>query len=201
MDTKKHIINRSIELFTRSGIRLVTMDQIAANAGISKRTIYEIFKDKNDLLEKCIEELSKVHRAELQEILDKSENVIEALFRIGQHGEKKRSSISPLFFEDLDKLYPEIRKRLIKITLSGKDTITFRILKTGIRDGVFRKEINIEIVDVFIHEMMKICSRNELFPENSTTQEIIKSIVVPFFRGISTAKGNELLDKHLQEIF
>ena len=190
-----------MEMFTRSGIRLVTMDQIASNAGISKRTIYELFKDKNDLLEQCIKEISESHQIDLQQILDKSENVIEALFKIGQHAEKKRTSINPLFFEDLDKLYPEIKEKLTKSTRTDKDSITFKILKTGIQEDIFRKEINIEVVDVFIHEMMKICNRNELFSENINTQVIIKSIVVPFFRGISTKKGNELLDKYLQEIF
>ncbi len=196
MDSREHIINRSIDLFTKSGIRSVTMDQIASYAGISKRTIYEIFKDKNDLLEQCIEEIIKISQIELQQILDKSENSIEALFQIGQHGEKKRSSLNPLFFEDIDKLYPEIKKKFIKRTYPGKDSISFKILNTGIDEGIFRKEMNIEIVDIFIHEIMKICNNAELFPDNTNTLEIVENIVLPFFRGISTTKGKELLDKH-----
>ncbi len=196
MELREHIINRSIDLFTKSGIRLVTMDQIASYAGISKRTIYEIFKDKNDLLEQCIEEIVEINQIELQQILDKSENTIEALFQIGRHGEKKRSSLNPLFFEDIDKLYPEIKKKFIKRTNPGKDSISIKILKTGISEGIFRKEMNLEIVDIFIHEMMKICNNSELFPDNTNTLEIVENIVLSFFRGISTTKGKELLDQH-----
>ena len=78
METRDRIISKSIELFVRFGIRYVTMDQIAAELGISKRTIYELFKDKDDLLLQCIEEMGKRNNRELHDIVVKSENVIEA---------------------------------------------------------------------------------------------------------------------------
>ena len=55
MEAKERVIAKSIDLFTKSGIRLVTMDQIASAVGMSKRTIYELFKDKDKLLFQCIE--------------------------------------------------------------------------------------------------------------------------------------------------
>ncbi len=196
METKERIIIRSIELFTKSGIRYVTMDQIAGEAGTSKRTLYEIFRDKDDLLQQCIEKMAERNEAEMEQIIGASNNTIEALYLIGQHAEKKKSSVNHLFFEDIEKLYPDLRKLFIKKGRSGEYPISYRILKKGIDEGIFRKEINLEIVDIFVHEMMKICHNSQLFPENIETPEIVKNIVIPYFIGISTVRGRELLDKH-----
>lgn len=196
METRDRIISKSIELFVRFGIRYVTMDQIAAELGISKRTIYELFKDKDDLLLQCIEEMGKRNNRELHDIVVKSENVIEALYMIGQHGEKKKAAINPLFFDDIGKLYPHLLKIFIKKQGPGHESVSYTILKKGTHQGIFRKELNLDIVDVFIHEMMKICHDISIFPEDSNSSGIIKNIVIPYFRGISTDKGKELIEKH-----
>ena len=172
------------------------MDQIAASVGMSKRTIYEMFKDKDELLWQCIETMNRQHEKELHEIISHSENAIEAIYMIGQHGEKKKAGINRLFFEDFEKLYPQMRRLLIKRSEPGDESITYTILKRGIKEGIFRKGMNLVIVDIFIHEMMKISHSTDVFPENTNTGEIIENIVIPYFRGISTKKGLELIEKH-----
>jgi len=196
MEARERIIERSIELFTKLGIRFVTMDQIAGELGISKRTIYEIFKDKDDLLVQCLQEMGKLHNNELREIISKSENVIEALYHIAQHGERKRASANVLFFEDLEKLYPQILQNFKNRKGKEEESVTITILKKGIVEGIFREELNIKIVEVFIHEMMKICYKKDLFPGNFNDLTIIENIIIPYFKGISTRKGQELIDKH-----
>jgi AcrR family transcriptional regulator len=196
MEPKDRIILKSIELFTRAGIRQVTMDQIAGAAGMSKRTIYEMFKDKDELLWQCIETMNSQHEKELVEIISRSANAIEALYLIGQHGEKKKAAINRLFFEDFDKLYPKKRRLFIKRNEPGNESVTYTILNRGIDEGIFRKGMNLVVVDIFIHEMMKICHSIDVFPESSSAREIIENIVIPYFRGISTKKGLELIEKH-----
>jgi AcrR family transcriptional regulator len=195
MEARERIIERSIELFTKLGIRYVTMDQIAGELGMSKRTIYEIFRDKDDLLKHCIIEIAERNNNELKEIINNSNTIIEALFQIGQHGEKKRASLNPLFFEDIDRLYPEMRSLFLKNTKSGEDSVSYTILKQGIQEGIFNQEINLEVVNIFLHQMMRICHNQDLFPGNINTSVIMKNIVIPYFRGISTSKGRELIDK------
>ncbi len=196
MEIRDRIIACSIELFTKSGIRFVTMDQIAAELGISKRTLYEIFHDKDNLLKQCLEVMVEQGNTEMQEVLNNSKNTIEALYLIGQHGEKKRATINHLFFDDIEKLYPDFRKIFTRRKTVANDSISYKIIKKGIVEGIFRKEINLEIVDTFLHEMMRICHNKELFPEYTGTKEIVKNIVIPYFRGISTEKGQVLIDRH-----
>ena len=172
------------------------MDQIAAELAISKRTIYELFKDKNDLVYQCIENMGRSNYNELHEIIARADNVIEALYLIGQHREKKRAGINHLFFDDVEKSFPNLRKLFVKGLGPGQKPVTYTILKRGIKEGIFRKELNIDIVDVFIHEMMRICHSSDIFPKDSPTNEILWNIVIPYFRGISTEKGKELIEKH-----
>jgi hypothetical protein len=196
MEARERVILKSVELFTKSGIRLVTMDQIASAVGMSKRTIYELFRDKDELLQHCIEWLNKQHENELSEIISSSENAIEALYLIGQHGEKKKAGINRLFFEDLEKLYPDLKQLIIRNNNPGNESISYMILKRGIMEGIFRKGLNLSIVDTFILEMMKMVHNTEIFQDMSNSRELIENIVIPYFRGISTHKGMELIEKH-----
>jgi AcrR family transcriptional regulator len=174
------------------------MDQIAVETGVSKRTIYEIFRDKDDLLHACIGQMASENKQELNVIISQSENVIQALYMIGQHGENKRSSINHLFFDDLDKHYPHLRNIFSDQNESGAKSISFTILENGINEGVFIKEMNVAIVETFIHEMMKICHRIDLFPGDSDIAEIVKNVIIPYFRGISKPKGIDLIEKYFR---
>lgn len=196
MEAKERIITKSIELFTKAGIRQVTMDHIATAVGMSKRTIYELFKDKTEILSLCIQEMIRQHQDELHKIINQSGNAIEALYLIGKHGEKKKASINWLFFDDLEKLYPRLRQLFAQKSGPGNESVTYTILKRGIEEGIFNKELNITIVDIFIHDMMKIVHSYDTFPENTNVKDIIENIVIPYFRGISTTKGMELIEKH-----
>ena len=172
------------------------MDQIAVETGVSKRTIYEIFKGKDDLLKICIEQMDLQNKSEMNAIIAGTDNVIEALYKIGQHGERKKSAINHLFFDDLEKHYPQFRSIFTRRGDSATGSIIYTILKKGIHEGIFIEDINIAIVDVFIHEMMVICHKNDLFPDEPESIEILKNIVIPYFKGICKPKGIDLIEKY-----
>ena len=196
MEAKDRVILKSIELFQQAGIRLVTMDQIAGEVGMSKRTIYEMFKDKDDLLMQCLDIMNLQTRTEIQEIISKSANAIEALYLIGQHGEKRKASINKLFFEDFKKLYPQIWKNLREKNGPGRESVSFTILQKGIKEDIFRGDLNLVIVDIFIHNMMETCHSAEIFPVESDLRDIIANVIIPYFRGIATRKGQDLIEKY-----
>ena len=196
MEAKDRVILKSSELFLQTGIRLVTMDQIATEMGMSKRTIYEMFKDKDDLLAQCLESMFRQDIKELHEIISGSDNAIEALYLIGQHGEKKKASVNRIFFEDFRKLYPVLWEHFRVKSGPGRESVSFTILQKGLGEGIFRKDLNLEIVDIFIHSMMETCYNAEIFPANTDMKEIIGNVIIPYFRGIATRKGQELIEKY-----
>jgi TetR/AcrR family transcriptional regulator, cholesterol catabolism regulator len=196
MEAKERIILISIDLFTESGIRHVTMDQIAVEAGMSKRTIYELFRDKDELIRECLETMHRQNMEEVQEILSHASNAIEALYRFGQHGEKKKSGINRLFFEDIKKLYPQMWDNMKKRVRPHTGSFSQRILKQGIEEGIFLNDLNIEIVDAFFHIIMETFHKKEIFPENTSDNDLIRNIIIPYYIGISTEKGKNLIEQY-----
>jgi AcrR family transcriptional regulator len=196
MEPKERVILKSIELFTQSGIRLVTMDQIAEEAGMSKRTIYELFRDKDELVVECLEAMHLQNMDEVKEILSRASNVIEALYLFGQHGEKKKSLINRLFFEDMKKLYPRMWDEMKNRAKSGGDSISHRILQQGIEDGIFLKDLNIGIVDAFFNVIMENFHKKDIFPSDTSDRELIRNIILPYYIGISTEKGKKLIEQY-----
>jgi TetR/AcrR family transcriptional regulator, cholesterol catabolism regulator len=200
MEPNERIILKALELFTKSGIRLVTMDQIAEEVGMSKRTIYELFKDKDTLVLECLENMHRQQMEEIQEIVAGSENVIEALYRLGERGEKKKAMVNHLFFEDIRKLYPQIWDMMKKRARTGTDSFSYKILTQGIKEGIFSQDMNVEIVDIFFNYMMEILHKKDMFPENISDKELLRNIVVPYYLGISTDKGKQIIEKYIKLI-
>ncbi len=139
MEPNERVILKSIELFTRSGIRLVTMDQIAEEVGMSKRTIYELFKDKDTLVLECLETMHRKQIRDIEEIIAGSSNVIESLYRMGEFGEKKKAAINHLFFEDIRKLYPQIWDQLKSRAKTGAGSFSRNIFTKGSRKAYLKR--------------------------------------------------------------
>jgi len=200
MEIRERIITEAFGLFGKSGIRSVTMDQIANYLGISKRTLYENFKDKNELLAEGIEHFRKIMHAEAANLLKNSSNVIEGIYFIGRHGEKMRKSVNPLFFEDIRKYYPDIHSGLSEKNRYSQYSIMRSLIRKGMNEGVFNKSLNPDIVNEFWHEIMNIFMNEETFPRDRYTQEdLIKNMIMPYLIGISTENGKGLIEKYFKK--
>jgi len=190
MDLREKIIEGAGKLFSENGIRLVTMDSIALSLGISKRTIYENFKDKNDLLSNVLTKAIINHKKRTVDIINESKNVIEALFKFGEYNHKTMKSINPCFFDDIKKYHPDVFEKIMNNGSIRNYEITYLILKRGINEGIFRKEIDIEIANLFIHNSFEFISK--LDEERHSHHKVWLSVHLPYLRGICTEKGNEL---------
>jgi TetR/AcrR family transcriptional regulator, cholesterol catabolism regulator len=192
MEIRDKIIKDAGKLFIEDGIKLVTMDMIAQSMGISKRTIYENFKDKDDLLSNFLMDIFMQHKKRALEIMSTSRNVIEALFNFGLFQHDSMKTINPLFFEDLKKYHFDIYAKVINSGEIRNHEITYTILKRGQNEGVFIKEIDLEVANRFIHYMMDFFNvvKSELKCED---HRIWISVHLPYLRGICTEKGQEIV--------
>lgn len=201
MELIERILKNSIELFRKYGIKRVTTDDIARETGISKRTLYENFRDKEEIIKSCIEYFTNEKKREVVEIIDKSENVIEAVYKICKWGEEIRKSFNPLFFEDLKKYHYKIYNDVIKNNSLRANNIQL-LLKKGINEGYFRKGLNCEIIAIFIDEVVKIMHNENIFdPIKYQEKDLFNNIIMPYFIGISSDKGKELIEKYFKEQF
>ena len=197
MDIKQRIISGSRQMFIKYGIRSITMDMKAEQLGISKRTIYENFTDKDELLQHCINAAMNNQRRINEEIINNTENIIEATFKFIKNSIDTLNAINPLFFFDIEKYYPELWEQKIRENDNRNLYRSIELVNKGIQEGIFRKEINGEIVAKLILEQFKMLSNQELFPHDKFSKvDVFENIVINFVRGISTKKGLLLIDKY-----
>jgi len=198
MEVRERIIEEATRLFFQYGIRSITMDEIAVSLGISKRTVYETFKDKTELIHTCLRDLIRQRDERSQEVIASSANVIEAIFTSMQDGIKAINTINPLFFHDLKKYYPVIWKTLHEENKEKHYNLTYTQLRKGVNEGLFRKDIHIGIVSKLFHEQVNLISDESVFPrEQYELTDLFKNLMINFVRGISTQKGIDLVDKML----
>lgn len=195
MEIKERIIEEAALMFRTYGIRAVTMDMLASQMGISKRTIYENFVDKDELLEGVIYWMASKQKEMFESILDESENVIEAVFRLFEIMSEHFRNMSPAFRLDMEKSHQMIIKRMHE-----KGDVPYRhdnteMLKRGVKEGIFRKELSIEMTDKCLSEVMRMSTDKEAIksPDADKT-EIFRNFYINYLRGISTPKGLELID-------
>lgn len=192
MDNKERIITEAASLYRTYGIRAVTMDMLAGQMGISKRTIYELFRDKEELLHAVLRWMGERQRELTMKSLESSENVIAAIFMIMENMLEHYRKMSPAFRLDMKKYHNDIVQ-----TLRENDELPYsnsrEIIIRGIREGVFREDIDIEITNRCISGVSRITEGEERVADDSFDEEIIRNFLINYLRGISTPKGLELI--------
>ncbi len=197
MTVTERILAQSAELFIRNGIKAITMDDISNEAGVSKRTIYENFRDKDHLLSSCLSYMDDIHNKESEEIFRNSENTIDMVFKIMKQGVRMINNINPVFFTDLKKYHFQIWNESYKSKYEERLNQTYTTLKSGINEDLFRKNINVEIVAKLLHEQLKIMADEQIFPSDTYSKtSVFENIMINFLRGIATMKGLEIIDNY-----
>ena len=199
MEIREKILEGAGKLFVDKGLRDVTMDAIAQSLGVSKRTIYENFRDKEDLISCFLTESMVMHKNGLLEIVKSSENVIEALIRFGSYNSEVFSKINPVYFEDLKKYYAKLFDSIVGGEKVRNGEISYLILKKGVNEGTFVKTIDIDVVNKFIHNTYEFFFRLDQ-AESIPHSKVWQSVFFPYIKGICTERGLEILDAVLQKI-
>jgi len=199
METEDRIVEEATRQFLQFGIRNVTMDGIASELGISKRTVYENYKDKTALVHQCMESLFRHHEDKTSEVLSTSKNVIEIISVLMQEGMKAMNAINPVFFHDMKRFYPEIWNSFHQKNLDQSYQLIEKLLRKGIEEKFFRENIDLKIVAKLFFEQNNIIMDENIFPRNEfNLPDIFQNLTINFMRGISTTKGIEIIDKMIE---
>lgn len=200
MEIKERIIKCAGKLFFTRGIKRVTMDEIASEIGVSKRTIYENFNDKTQLLKEVLDYFQHEHDCNLKRMTEEADNVIEVIIGILHYGLESIKMINPLFMEDLQKFYPRIWDESFRKSRESGHMKLQRLVERGKREGLLRPDINPHLVAKIFYEQITLIHNNEAFPvDEFPRKELFENIVLNFGRGISTPKGVETLEKLLSD--
>jgi len=193
---RERIVDTALRSFAHNGIRSIKMDDIAATIGISKRTLYEMFADKETLLLECLQKAQDEADAYVKELHgNSSDNVLEVLLKLYQRSIEQLHRTNKKFFEDIKK-YPKVYEALARHrNRNCEEAIAF--FKLGIRQGYFRNDVNFAIVNMLVREQLNWLMDTDIYKEYSFL-EVYESIMFTYIRGISTEKGARELEKFIQ---
>ncbi|GER58790.1 TetR/AcrR family transcriptional regulator [Patiriisocius marinus] len=190
MITKEYIIEVTTQLYLKNGVKAVTIADISKELSTSKRTIYNHFLDKTDLMQACIEQYLSVIRSSNDEIINTCSSAIEAMGMIHQQILKRADYSNANFYKDILKNYPSV----LKDSYVKNSEFAFRELlylsKWGVKDGLFRKDLDPEVTMATVQTLLKLCNNTKKFPpEQFSKARLTEGIMVTYLRGLCTEKG------------
>lgn len=198
MSQKERIIDQAMRMFVDQGIKSVRMDDIAQQLGVSKRTLYELFGDKEGLLYLSMDRYFTQLETRQTEIAAGARNMLEAMFVVLTDVMNNSERMGRLI-ANLQKFYPSVYERLNREGSERERLGLVACLEEGIADGYFTRNFNIDLsVALLYHTATALIVHKELaLPQGMTEREAFMQVITNFFRGISTPKGLELIDEYI----
>jgi AcrR family transcriptional regulator len=199
-DTKSRIQKAAHDLVMQYGIRSVSMDDIAANLGMSKKTIYQYFKDKDDLVEAVVDEVLNSNECACKEDIDKSENAVHEIFLVMDMMAEMLKTMNPSILHDMQKYHPVAFSKFKKHKNEFLYNVCAQNLQRGVKEELYRPEIAVDILCRYRVETM-------LVPFNAEFQQSLKhslakieeEILMHFLFGLVSQKGYKLIMQYREQ--
>ena len=196
---KEDIVKRALADFMKYGFKTFTMDDLANGLGMSKKTLYEYFPSKNDLVEACLDYALEISCKNAENFVQGEGSVIENVYR----NQKKVLEIFNINSDcpiwELQKYYPKTYKRMESEFAKTDALFVDKLLEKGWEEGLFRKDINVAFYKVFYTNVQRLRSITHTFPEREFPfWETIYTILEYFFRIIVNEKGLKELERVLE---
>lgn len=189
------VLKTAMAEFQDKGIKAVKMDDIAGALSMSKRTLYELFGTKEQLLLECVRQWQKDKEDHMDRFIkERKPNVIAIIVEFYRYQMKCLSYVSSSYFYDLHK-YPAVIKWL-EADHGNKQKGAMRFFKKGVEEGYFRCDVDFGLIQAVNSESMTYIVKSKLM-EHYTPQEIFKDVTMLYIRGFCTMKGIQTLEEML----
>ena len=199
IETGERILIEAEQLFFRYGVKSITMDEIATHLGISKKTIYQFYKDKKELVYKVVETKMQRQEVEMEEITDSAIDPVHEVILTSDLLKKVFQNMNPFLLMEVQKYYP----RAYSVFQSHRDKCIFlnifNNMKKGIDMGLYRAGIDVDTIS----RLRMVCIDAAFNPENfplakKNLNELQLQLIEHFLYGICTLKGHKLINKYKQ---
>ncbi len=200
MEMKERIKGKADELFRHFGIKAITMDEIASQLGISKKTIYQEFADKDELVDAVISDMIFYNSESCTKYKADAENAIHEVFLAMEMIQEMFTDFNPSILFDMQRNHPGTFTKFLK----HKHTFLFQIIKgnveRGIKEELFRDDINPDVIAKIRLETMFLPFNQELFPKSKfNLVDLEKQLIDYYLFGIASLKGYKLILKYQQQ--
>lgn len=193
---KDDLLANVLAMFSRYGIRSVTMDDISRELGISKKTLYQHVVDKNDLIDRVIDYELIQSRGFIDRLTGSDLNAIDELIQVNTQMHSLLSSHNPAFSYDLKKYYTEVFRRWMHERRQRMYELIMRNMIKGKQEGLYREELSEHVIARLYLARMEMLKDNELFDEESDSVDVVREILIYHLHGICNAEGLTYLTQH-----
>ena len=198
---KEDIVKRALNDFMQYGFKTFTMDDLANKKGMSKKTLYEHFPSKQDLVDACLDYALEMSCTNVTTFVQGEGSVIENVYRNQKKVQEVFNINSDRPIWELQKYYPKTYERMEGEFAKTDALFIDKLLEKGWQEGLFRKDINVNFYKVFYTSVQRLRSITHTFPEREFPfWETIYTILEYFFRILVNEKGLKELERVLKEV-
>ncbi len=197
MDQKQKIIIEAFQLFARYGIKSITMDDIARHLSISKKTLYECFEDKDELVYEAIMHKIEIIQRDMMQTQKESHDAIDELIRASDYTSKMLKGMNPSALMDMRKYHARAWEAFHNHQKGFFMTMVKDNLKRGVAQGLYREGMDLQIVALQRMYEVEMCMQPDKFPiDQFNIDKVQLQVMDLFMHGISTLKGHKLINKY-----
>ncbi len=201
MTDKKTILEHAARMFLKNGIRVITMDDIANELGISKRTLYDIFESKELIISQIVDSHIENENKAFDKILNQSENSIDMMLKLSKFIFVMYNKLHPSVLSDLKKYYSNIWQRIEKFHNDSIRQIIELNLLNGMKEYLYRENIDPAIISLFYVKQLQLFSDEEnIHFEKKSKSEVIQQFVDHNMYGLMTDKGTKYYEQHKNQL-
>jgi len=200
-DENLDILKKVFELYIKYGIKSVTMDDVAHELGISKKTLYQIVKDKQDLVQQVVAAERKCQMKSFEKIMGSKLNAIEQLIVVIRTVNKVMEENSPTYLYDLKKYYPDLFKIFREEGRQKMYNSMVANIKQGKKEGLYRKDLDEVIIAKLYLTRVEAIQDSEIFTESEIhSSEFFREVLIYHIRGMASENGLEVLENCLNSL-
>ena len=188
---KGRILKAAMKAFAEQGVKAVRMDDVAQSLSISKRTLYEIYKDKEELLYQGVVQFDQEAKQSMSAFIEQAPSVMDIILEAYQRRVVRTGSVNPLFYEDIQK-YPKVVDYLNKEREHTYASF-IELLRRGVSEGYFRTDIDYELVAQMFNAINTFVMTQHLLSRYSIQEVFTNMMLVPL-RGFCTEKGLQVIE-------
>ena len=197
---KEDIVKRALNDFMEYGFKTFTMDDLANKMGMSKKTLYEYFPSKQDLVDACLDYALEMSCTNVTTFVQGEGSVIENVYRNQKKVQEVFNINSDRPIWELQKYYPKTYERMESEFAKSDALFIDKLLEKGWKEGLFRKDINVDFYKIFYTSVQRLRSITRTFPEREFPfWETIYTIIEYFFRILVNEKGLKELERVLEQ--
>ncbi len=197
MEVKERILLKSHELFNRYGIRSVSMDDIAAQLAMSKKTLYQYYTDKDELVTAVFSAVMENNRIECTVNKEKAENAVHEVFMAFDMVQEMFSNMNIAVLYDMEKYHPVCFKKYLEYKNGFMYQMIRSNIERGVKEEVYRDDIDVDIMTRYRIYSIMLSFNTQVFPNNrSNVVYIEQQLLEHFLNGLATSKGHKLIQKY-----